>query len=117
MERCAVCETLVQAADAIHRCVSPCKKLFHASCIRDKLPVANDDVILLVESLVRVFDVCRDTQRDSFASSACEQMRFFPRVVFSAYSNENRSLSRANLHYDNLVNLLTDNARLVDNLI
>lgn len=50
MERCSVCETLVQTttttAVAIHCHVAPCEKLFHASCTCDKLH-ANDNVVHL----------------------------------------------------------------------
>lgn len=51
MERCSVCETLVQTTTAtavgIHCRVAPCEKLFHASCTCNKLHVANDNVVHL----------------------------------------------------------------------
>lgn len=49
MEHRPVRETLVQAtttAAAIHRCVAPCEKLFHTTCICNKSPIANDGVTL-----------------------------------------------------------------------
>lgn len=51
MERCSVCETLVQTttttAVAIHCHVAPCERPFHASCTCDKLHVANDNIVHL----------------------------------------------------------------------
>lgn len=50
MEHRPVRETFAQAtttaAAAIHRCVAPCERLFHASCTCAKSPIANDGVTL-----------------------------------------------------------------------
>lgn len=96
-------------AAVIHRCAGSCKKLFHASCIRNKLPVANDDVIL--------------PENRSFAASTCTVSleKVASRSSFAnprAHPNEDQSTSIISPDYDNVMrDPLTDYVQIMDDLM
>lgn len=89
MEHRPVRETLVQvtttAAAAIHCCVAPRERLFHASCTCDKSPIANDGVALS-ENL-----------------SVTPQELVLPSSNSHVQPNEDRLSSSATLHDDSLI--------------
>lgn len=105
-----VCETLVQAnptaaadvADDVHRCVAPCEMPFHASCTRNKLPIADDDVTL---SKNRFAALNEAISLPSFADSC-------------AQPNEERLLlSATDVEEDNLIEYLTDYGNIIEELM
>lgn len=101
MERCSVCETLVQAtattAVVIHRRVAPCEKLFRASCTCNKLPVANDNV---------VHSETRSVAPDELIS-----------LSSSLQPNEDRLSLTTTLHDSLIEDLLIDYVEIIEDLI
>lgn len=101
MERCSVCETLVQAttttAVTIHNRVAPCEKQFHASCSCNKLHVANDNVVHLETRSVAPNELV------SFSSSLQQ--------------NEDRLSLTTTLHDSLIEDLLIDYVEIIEDLI
>jgi len=100
MERCSVCETLVQTttttAVVIHRRVVPCEKPFHANCTCNKLPVANDNIAHIETHSVAPDDLI------SLSSSS---------------PNEDRLSLTTTLHDSIIEDLLVDYAEVIENVI